>query len=150
MLNELKTKFKEKLPEYIFKGIGLAVLFIAPLIPYEKLAPQYLFWAIVILSAMCFFLISYILSQRPKDIWLPELGIWREKKTGYFICPSCKANFKRVPLKEDNKGWRCQAEGKYLAYKPGQEPKPASASSPPRASRRVLSEGIKKSWVRDW
>jgi hypothetical protein len=144
MLDELKTKFKEKLPEYIFKGIGITIPFIASLIPYDKFDPQYMFWLAVILIATCFFLIGYILSQRPKDIWLPELGIWKEKRSGHYICPSCKANNKRVPLKETDKGWWCQAEKRYLAYKRGQEPKPASASSP------APHEGNRKSWVRNW
>lgn len=150
MLNELKAKLKEKLPEYIIKGIGVAVLFIAPLIPYDQFDLQYMFWVVVMLISTCFFLTGYILSQRPKDIWLSELGIWKETKSGHYICPSCKANNKRVPMKEDDKGWSCQVEAKYLAYKPGQEPKseetkelkPASASSPPESRRRLINKGI--------
>jgi len=144
MLDELKAKFKEKLPEYIFKIIGIAVPFIAPLIPYNKFDPQYMFWVAVILIATCFFLIGYILSQRPKDIWVPEHGIWKEKKSGHYICTSFKANNKRVPLKETDKGWWCQAEKRYLAYKRGQEPKPASASSPSPYGRK------RNSWIRNW
>ena len=86
------------------------------------------------------------------------IGLWKETKSGHYICPSCKANNKRVPLKEDDKGWSCQIEVKYLAYKPGQEPKteekkeikPASASSSSENRRRLIHGGIDSSWVNRW
>ena len=158
MTEELKAKLKEKLLEYVFKGIGVAVPFISLLIPYERFDPRYLFGIVVMLATICFVLIGYIISKRPKDMWLPELGIWKEAKSGHYICPSCKANNKRVPMKEDDKGWACQVEEKYMAFKPGQEPKSeekkelkaASASSPPESRRRLISKGIESSWINRW
>jgi hypothetical protein len=145
MLNYYKDKIKEKLPEYIFKAIGVVIFPLAALIPYDRFDSQFLFWTLVIITAICFFLVGYITSQRPKDIWLPEIGLWQDKKTGNYICPSCKSKNIRSPLMETDRGWVCSIKDcKLKRYKPGKEPKIATGAAV------VFDPGFRSSWINGW
>jgi hypothetical protein len=124
MIDEFTKKIIEKLPEYALKGMGTIILFIAPVIPYEKIAPQYLFWPAISFLVLSLFLGGYIISKRRKYIWLPEQGIWKGKKDELYYCPSCKSNKITSPLMENDNGWFCMAKDcKFKRYKPGKAPK---------------------------
>ncbi len=141
-------KVKEEVAKLLAKGIiailSSAVLILATLIPKDairRVDSLIWFWSAVILFAACLALVVYIFRQRPKYIFISELKIYQEKKTGNYFCPSCMANGKKSPLGKYELGWQCLTKDcKSGYYEPGKEP----------PKRKVISKGIDNGWVKRW
>lgn len=87
------------------------------------------------LVILCIFLFLYIIFNRPKFIFDPELGLYKKNKSKLFYCASCYVNGIHSPLKEFSTAWICQNKScRCPHYKPGCEPLPKK--------RRVISPGI--------
>lgn len=138
----LKEKLIEKIAEHIatviLTMIIIGIVFAAQFVPVSiinKVEPLTWFWLVVVLVVTCIALAVYIFAKRPKYVFIPDVAIYKEKRTVNYFCPSCMANGKKSHLKEYDNGWVCQTKDctkKY--YKPGKEPKPQE--------RKVIHPGI--------
>lgn len=150
-MNQILTKVKEEVAKLVAKWLIAillsAVLILAGLIPKDairRVDSLIWFWSAVILFAACLALVVYIFRQRDKDIFIKELSVWREKKTGNYVCPSCKSNGKRSYLGDYENRWVCLNKNcRHTQYKPGKEPK--------SQGMRVIHPGIGNGgWVKNW
>lgn len=142
----LKEKLIEKIAEHIatviLTIISTVILVAAQFVPVKfinSVDPLAWFWLVVVLIIACIALAVYIFVKRPKYVFIPDVAIYKEKRTGNYFCPSCMANGKKSHLKEYDNGWVCMTKDcnrKY--YKPGKEP------DPPK--RKVINKG----WVNGW
>jgi len=142
---------KEEVAKLVAKSLiailSSAVLILAMFIPKDairKVDSLIWFWLVVIIFLACLVLVVYLYRQRPKYIFIRDLSIWQEKKTGIYLCTSCMANGKKSPLKEYEKGWLClNKDCQSVYYKQGKEPKPPERSS--------INKGIDNGgWVKRW
>lgn len=150
-MKQFLTKVKEEVAKLVAKWLIVIllspVLILAALIPKDairRVDSLIWFWSAVILFIACLALVIYIFRQRDKDIFIKELSVWREKKTGNYVCPSCKSNGKRSYLKEYEDRLVCLTKDCRRPYfKAGKEPK--------SQGRRVIHPGIDSGgWVRNW
>ncbi len=149
-MKQFWAKVKEEVAKLVARGLiailSSAVLILAMLIPKDairKVDSLIWFWSAVILFVAFLALVVYIFRQRDKDIFIRELKVWQEKKTGNYVCPSCKSNGKRSYLKEYEDRWVCLTKDCRCPYfKPGKEPK--------SQDRRVIHYGIGSGWVNRW
>jgi len=138
-MDKFMTKIKEKAAEQIVTLIFTSgIVLVAKFTPDDFIKgvnPLTWFWLVIFLFAICVFSLVYIIHKKEKCVFIKEFGIYQEKKTGNYICPSCKANGKKSHLKEYDTGWQCMTKDCYrIYYKAGKEPK--------TPARRVISKGI--------
>ncbi|MDP2318225.1 MAG: hypothetical protein Q8O42_02645 [Acidobacteriota bacterium] len=48
------------------------------------------------------------------DEFIESLGVWREPASGLHLCPKCRSDERRSPLKKEAHGYRCTACGQYF------------------------------------
>lgn len=145
-MKQFLTKVKEEVAKLVAKWLiavlSSAVLILAMLIPKDairRVDSLIWFWSDVILFIACLALVVYIFRKRDKDIFINEFKVWQEKKTGNYVCPSCKSNDKRSYLGDYENKWVClNKDCRHTQYKPGKEPKPQG--------RQVISKGFVKDW----
>lgn len=85
----------------------------------------------VLVAASCLGVLLYFWPRLKFD---SRLGIYRDRKTGLYYCPSCHVKKLRSPLKEGPRGWFCAVKDCRLSYS---NPDYVAPPEPPR--RRVQS-----------
>jgi hypothetical protein len=53
-------------------------------------------------------------AAQPADEWIEAIGVWRDPSTGLHLCPRCRADEKRTPLKKEEHGYRCNVCAAYF------------------------------------
>src|SRR4051812_26645215 len=53
---------------------------------------------------------AFIVYLRPWLKFIPRLGIYQDRKSGLYYCPSCYAKKLRSPLKHQKHGWQCEVK----------------------------------------
>lgn len=53
-------------------------------------------------------------AARLEDEFVEAIGVWREPSTGLHLCPKCRADEKRSPLKKEEHGYRCTVCTQYF------------------------------------
>lgn len=48
------------------------------------------------------------------DEFIEAIGVWREPTSGLHLCPRCRSDGKRSPLKKEDHGYRCHACSQYF------------------------------------
>lgn len=109
---------KEKtIDRWLEIGVGLLVLLLVSIYFWlenqlltlvTSLPTVWLLRSMLVLLVFAISMFACVLSFRPKLTFLPELGLYQDRRRGMFYCPSCK-HLKNVhsPLKCREDGWFC-------------------------------------------
>lgn len=117
IMQEVLKALKQKLSNYLFEFITVTITSILSIISLRfdsflrKIHDQIdsVWWpriAIGLIST-CLLLIVYIYNQRPKYKFLQGLGVFVDKKSREFICPSCKSKKIAQQLRVTSNGLNC-------------------------------------------
>src|SRR2546426_10531652 len=111
------TKAKEKLQahalEALLAALGTALpawLLLAEsrLVPYvSQLHPTTVIRGGALILVVALWPTALLLFFRPSLKFDPHLGIYQDRKSGLYFCPSCYSKKLRAPLREEKNGWRC-------------------------------------------
>lgn len=140
-IDKLKDHALKTLAVSVVSGIT-AALFLAEnyLAQYIKtLAPVIIvrLLALLFLVALSFGIL--LLFTWPHLKFDSRIGIYRDRKTGLFYCPSCRSKKLRSPLKQEEKGWRCVVRDCMMFYS-----NPSYVD--PKKSKTVSPTSRGKSW----
>jgi len=113
VLSQAKEKLQAHALEALLAGLGTALpawLLLAEsrLMPYvSQLDPTTVIRAAALSLVVTLWASALVLFFRPKLKFDSRLGIYRDKKTGLYFCPSCHTKKIRAPLRQGERGWRC-------------------------------------------
>lgn len=123
MLAQAKEKLQAHALEGSLASLGTALpvwLLLAEsnLVPYvSQLSPSWVIRSAALLLVVALWSSALLMFFRPKLKFDSRLGIYRDKKTGLYYCPSCHIKKLRSPLKESASGWFCSVKDCRLSYK---------------------------------
>lgn len=113
MLAQAKEQLQAHASEALLAGLGTALpawLLLAEsrLVPYvSQLEPVTVIRSAALLVAAVGWAVAFLMFFRPKLKFDSRLGIYRDRKSGLYFCPSCHTKKLRAPLRESERGWRC-------------------------------------------
>jgi ribosomal protein L37AE/L43A len=114
------TQAKEKVQAHALEGVlailGTAIpawLLLAEsrIVPFvARLDPATVVRALAASLVVALWSVALLLYFRPKLRFEPRLGIYRDRKSGLYFCPSCHSKKLRAPLREEKAAWRCMVK----------------------------------------
>lgn len=110
---QLKEKLQAHALEALLVGLGTILptwLLLAEshLAPYtSQLDPKTIIRAAALSLVITLWSCAIVVFFRPRLKFESRLGIYRDRKTGLYYCPSCHSKKLRAPLRVSAKGWRC-------------------------------------------
>lgn len=122
MLAQAKEKLQAHALEASLASLGIALpawllLAESSLVPYvSQLSPSWVIRSTALLLVVALWLSALLIFFRPKLQFDPRLGIYRDRKTGLYYCPSCHIKKLRSPLKEGPRGWFCSVKDCRQSY----------------------------------
>lgn len=148
MLTQAKEKLQAHALEALLAVLGTALpawllLAESSLVPYvSRLDPTTVIRAGALSLVVALWASALLLFFRPRLKFDPHLGIYRDRKSGIYYCPSCHSKKIRSPLREEEEGWRCVVKDCLLFFE-----NPDIKAQPQAPPQRTVR---KSSWVRDW
>lgn len=122
MLSQIKEKLQAHALETLLATLGTVLptwLLVTEsrLVPYvSQLDTTTVIRLAALSSVLILWLSAILLFFRPRLRFDSRLGVYRDKKTGLYFCPSCQSKKLRAPLKENKEGWRCVIKGCQLFF----------------------------------
>jgi hypothetical protein len=97
----------------------------------KAIPPLRVVQAAAMLLAVTFFLIAYVVLQRPWLRWDEPTGTWINRLNCIRFCGTCRAKNVFVPLKNEITGWRCVACDNFRVDPERKRPKQLSPATTP-------------------
>jgi len=99
------------------------------LAPYvAQLQPTTLIRIVAALLVVALWAAALALFFRPRLKFDPVVGIYRDRKTAIYYCPSCHSKKLRSPMKHQEDGWRCVVKDCLMFYPNPEYKKPSKAT----------------------
>lgn len=115
-------KAKAHVLEAVLAALGTALpawllLAESELAPYvASLQPTILIRIVAVSLVIALWAAALVLYFRPGLKFDPALGIFRDRKTSIYYCPSCHSRKLRSPMKHEEIGWRCVVKDCSMFY----------------------------------
>lgn len=122
MLWQAKEKLQAHASEAILAVLGTALptwllLTETRLVPYvSQLEPTTVIRSVAVLLAVIGWAFALLTFFRPRLKFESRVGIYRDRKSNLYYCPSCHSNKLKSPLKETASGWFCVVKGCRSSY----------------------------------
>ena len=122
MLTQAKEKLQAHALEATLAALGTAIpawLLLAEsriAQHVSQLEPTTVIRVVAFLLVIALWATALLVFFRPRLKFDPRIGIYRDRKKGLYYCTSCHSKKLRSPLRENERGWRCNVKDCLMWY----------------------------------